>query len=323
MSLPDFKYKQSIFYFSSKEKSKLKFKADNIVIINEKGETKIQHSCHRLFALFIIGNITITSPLLQKAKKFGFPVILLNYNLKPQTIFNNRAEGNFLLRKKQYTTKERDFDIAKQLITQKINNQISLLKTIRYQAQKDKKTIEKLSAISCQLVNNSTELLGIEGTASKLFFQAYFRQLNWIRREPRTKRDINNLLLDIGYTYLFNFVEALVGIYGFDIYCGVYHKFFYQRKSLICDLVEPFRSIIDRRLRKAHNLNQIDKQDFFQRNNQYVLTYKKQKKYTALFFKDILAEKNHIFTYIQQYYRWYMKTKTIEQFPIYTITPNI
>ena len=52
--------------------------------------------------------------------------------------------------------------------------------------------------------------------------------------------------MDIGYTYLFNFIDALLRLYGFDTYLGFYHKEFYQRKSLVCDVVEPFRCIIDK-----------------------------------------------------------------------------
>ena len=127
-------------------------------------------------------------------------------------------------------------------------------------------------------------------------------------------------LLDIGYTYIFNFIEAMTAIYGFDIYCGVYHTFFYQRKSLICDLVEPFRCIIEQRLRKAHNLNQIDENDFYEKNNQYQLTYKNQSKYTKLFMKDILFHKKEIFLYIQAYYRWFMKNKSLNEFPVFNIS---
>jgi CRISP-associated protein Cas1 len=211
MSFPDFDYKQTIFYFSSK-KELLKFRADNIVVIDEDNKVKQQHSCHRVFALFIIGNITITSVVLEKAKKFGFPVILLARNLKVTTYFNNVAEGNFLLRKKQYNDHENNLIVAKQLVTQKINNQISLLQNLRYKTKEEKNAIETLNTIKPKQAENACELLGFEGNASKIFFPVYFRQINWIRREPRTKRDINNLLLDIGYTYIFNFIEAITVI---------------------------------------------------------------------------------------------------------------
>jgi CRISP-associated protein Cas1 len=319
MSLPDFKYKQCIFYFSSKNKCSLHFKADNIVIKDENNKTVLQHSCHKIFILFIVGNITLTNVILKKAKLFGFPVILLSHNLKLDCYFNNRAEGNFLLRKKQYDSESRNLSIAKKLITLKINNQIALLQSLRYRTKEETNSIQKLSKCKPSDAQNSKELMGIEGNAGKIFFPVYFRHMNWIRREPRTKRDINNLLLDIGYTYLFNFIEAMTAIYGFDIYCGVYHTFFYQRKSLICDLVEPFRCIIDWRLRKAHNLKQIEQEDFFKKDNQYHLMYKNQSKYTKLFLKDILNYKENIFSFIQAYYRWFMKNKDISEFPVFSI----
>jgi CRISPR-associated protein Cas1 len=320
MSLPDFKYKQCIFYFSQKDKEILRFKADNIVIENDQKEIMLQHSCHRIFALFIIGNITITNVLIKKAAKFAFPVILLSRNLKLDAYFNNRAEGNFLLRRKQYSADKRNMEVAQQLIKQKIDNQAALLMKLRHRARKDSETIEKLHAILPLKAQDGQELLGMEGFASKIFFNTYFRQIKWIRREPRTKRDIINLLMDIGYTYLFNFIEGITALYGFDVYCGVYHTFFYQRKSLICDLVEPFRCIIDARLRKAYNLGQIEEKDFYTRNNQFFLSYKNQSKYTKLFVKDILEYKENIFLFIQEYYRWFMKDKKIEDFPVFNIS---
>jgi len=319
MSLPDFSYKQSIFYFPSDDKSKLRFRVDNIIIEDEDGKVLQQHSCHKIFALFIIGNITLTNVVLQKAKQFGFPVLLMSRNFRLDSYFNNRAEGNFLLRRKQYEAGDRNLLIAKQLVSQKINNQIALLQDLRYRTESELEAIRKLTGLSPSATDTSQELMGIEGTASKIFFPVYFRQMNWIRREPRTKRDVNNLLLDIGYTYLFHFVETMVAIYGFDVYCGVYHTFFYQRKSLVCDLVEPFRCIIDLRLRKAQNLKQIDENDFFQKNGQYNLTYKNQGKYTKMFVKDILEYKEDIFLYIQQYYRWFMKDKVLSEFPSFHI----
>ncbi len=319
MSLPDFSYKQAIVYFSSHEKSKLRFRADNLVIEDENGKVTLQHSCHRSFALFIIGGISLTHSIIQKAKQFGFPIILLSYNLRPYSYLNNSAEGNFLLRRKQYENEATDLLIAKELVKQKVANQIHLLQNLRYRSKQINEDIVKIKKISLNTIFDDSELRGKEGTVSKLFFPAYFNNMDWIRREPRTKRDIPNLLLDIGYTYLFYFVEAIVGIYGFDPFCGVYHKFFYQRKSLICDLVEPFRCIIDQRLRKAYNLKQINDKDFFVKNDQYILTYKNQGKYTRLFLKDILAYKEEIFLWIQSYYRWFMKSKPIEQFPTFEI----
>ena len=95
--------------------------------------------------------------------------------------------------------------------------------------------------------------------------------MDWMGRYPRTKIDKNNLLLDMGYTFLFHFLEALLLLYGFDIYEGFYHRRFYQRKSLVCDIEEPFRAIIDEAMRKSFNLGQIKNSDFGFTNGQYFL----------------------------------------------------
>ena len=320
LSLPDFKYKQVAIHITGGSGEKLRFRADNIIIEDSEGKIIFQHSCHRIFALFIIGDTTLTTPAIKNAVKFGFPIILMNSNMKVTARINSGAEGNTLLRKKQYNLSEdRSLAISQALIQNKINNQTSLLAQLRYLSTEDQKIRDELQNIDVATARSPAELLGIEGSASKKFFGTYFRPLNWQRREPRCRQDINNLLLDIGYTYLFNFIEGMLCLYGFDIYCGVYHSFFYQRKSLVCDIIEPFRCIIDRRLRKAHNLGQIDATDFFIQNHQYQLEWKSQQKYIRLFVKDILEEKENLFLFCQNYYRWFMKSLPIDKFPQYKI----
>lgn len=320
LSLPDFQYKQTAIHVSGGSREKLRFKADNIVIENEDGKIIFQHSCHRLFALFIIGETTLTTPVLHHAIKFGFPIIILNRNMKVVARINSGAEGNTLLRQKQYALDAaKHLETSKALLNLKIRNQASLLTQLRYLSVEDRKILNELLECNVNTAETISELLGIEGNASKKFFHAYFRPLQWKRREPRCRQDINNLLLDMGYTYLFNFIEGLLCIYGFDIYCGVCHTLFYQRKSLVCDIMEPFRCIIDRRLRKAHNLGQIDEKDFFIQEHRYNLQWKSQQKYIRLFMKDIIEEKEQLFMFCRDYYRWFMKDLPISQFPEYKI----
>ena len=319
MTWPDFKYRQIIVHRTISRGEKLHFLADTIVISDSDGKTLLRHSCHRLFALFIIGECSLTSAVIRQAVKFAFPIIMMTANLKVVAKINCAAEGNTALRKLQYYSGERNLQIAIALISQKISNQKALLLALRHPSADDKQALRELSELQILPKISSKELLGIEGSASRIFFRSYFRPLGWTRREPRCKHDIYNLLLDIGYTYLFNFIDALLSLYGFDTYCGVFHTFFYQRKSLVCDLVEPFRCIIDRRLRKAYNLGQIDPDDFIFSHGEYMLPWKNTSKYTALFLKDILSEKEVIFKFIQVYYRWFMRQDGIEFFPVYNI----
>lgn len=319
LSAPDFKQKQIIFALLS-HGEKLSFKNDNIVIKDQDGNIIHQSTCYRLFAVMIVGHASITSGLIQRAKKFGFSIILTTHGLSPYACFNAKAEGNVLLRKKQYDYKS--LQIAQHLIHNKISQQITALNRIRKKSPELKKTIKDLKSYRDRLPDENIHLqglLGIEGIASRVYFKKIFEEHNWQGRKPRAKQDPINTLLDIGYTLLFNIIECLLNLYGFDVYKGVCHQEFYQRKSLVCDIVEPFRPIIDYRIRKAYQLNQIHIEDFHVVQNQYRLFGEKAKPYTAFLLQAILEYKQQIFLYIQTYYRAFICQKTINEYPVFDL----
>ncbi|MDE0119028.1 MAG: type V CRISPR-associated endonuclease Cas1 [Bdellovibrionales bacterium] len=317
LSTPDFREKQIILALLS-HGDKLSFKNDNIIITDENKKIKHQSTCYRLFSLFVVGHLSITTGLLQRAKKFGFSIVFMNHSLKPYAYWNASAEGNVLLRKKQYNYDS--LDIANRLVHNKIHNQVQVLQKIRNKESKLKDTITLLKRYKEKLDTQEMslhEILGLEGIASKIYFQVLFKDCGWIARRPRAKMDMTNCLLDIGYTLLFNFIEGLINLYGFDIYKGVYHKEFYQRKSLVCDLIEPFRPLIDYRIRKAYKLNQIKPKDFILSQGQYRIFGKKSLPYLAFFIETILLNKKEMFKYTQSYYRSFIRNKSVVEYPYF------
>jgi len=318
LQFPDFDEKQILFIESFDTKN-ISFQNENL-IIKEDGKIKNKVSLYKIFTIFLIWETTITSVLIRKFQDFWVTLILLKKNFLPYLVIWNETEGNFILRKKQYEkTEEEMLEIAKNIIFLKIQNQCNLLKLIREKSIYLKDDIKKIKEIISKIwkVDNYESLLWYEWNVAKIFFGNYFRTIAWQRREPRTKRDIQNLLLDIGYTYLFHFIEALLRLYGFDNYYGVYHRTWYQRKSLALDLMEPFRCIIDRALLKSYNLGQIERKDFKFQNGQYMLPWKKSKKYTGIFLKEIMNNKKEMFFFIKWYYKYFMKGR--EEFPEFKI----
>ena len=168
-------------------------------------------------------------------------------------------------------------------------------------------------------VTNIKSLLGVEGVTSRMYFDAYYGHLGWNGRRPRTKCDILNLTLDIGYTILFNFIECFLRMFGFDLYVGVYHRLWFKRKSLVCDIMEPFRCIIDHTVLLAFNRKQFKKSDFVINKAEYMLKYECCSVYYNVFFKALIDYKMDIFNYIQSYYRCFMKRKSTEEYPKFTI----
>ncbi len=319
MSTRDFEHKQIAFVFTT-EGEKISFKNDNLIVSDTDGKIKHQSTCYRLFALFICGDYCVTTGLLERSQKFGFTIVFMTPNLRITAIMPSKAEGNVLLRKKQYEYK--DSCIGAYIISNKIHNQCAVLKKKRNKSQNEKDAIKNLETYEKEVLKtglSTAEIMGLEGMSAKLYFKTLFSEYDWKAREPRAKRDKINTLMDIGYTILFNFVNALLEMYGFDVYVGVLHTQFFHRKSLVCDLEEPFRPIVDRTIVKALNLGQINDKDFWKNQNQFILPWKNSKKYIGILLEAIMAYKSEIFIYLQSYYRAFIRNKPVEEFPIFDL----
>ena len=314
----DFKKKQIVFLFTN-EGDKLSFLNDNIIVKNKEGGIKYQSTCYRLFMICVVGNISITSGLIQRSKKFGFSICLMTTTFKVYEILGARMEGNTLLRKHQYEYTEND--IGRKIEQNKIKNQSQILKNIRGKNQIMKEGIELLDKMVVQLEQQLEylEVMGIEGNAARVYFSRVFDNVDWKGRKPRIKNDYVNVTLDIGYTMLFNIVDAILQVYGFDTYYGVFHKCFYMRKSLVCDLMEPIRPVVDYQVRKSINLGQCKENDFEVINNRWCLKYKSNPQYIQFLMNAILEYKDDIFLYIQQHYRFFMKRKSVSEIPVFII----
>jgi CRISPR-associated protein Cas1 len=220
LSRPDFLEKQIIVIHSYQLRG-LRFANENL-IIEEDGVVIEQTTLHKIFAVFLIGEATISTKLIEKLKSFGILLILMKKNLSLIDVIGDDPNGNTLLREKQYEKFEGEEanTLARVCITNKILNQEALLRKLRAKSEIEKDTANKLHTLagSAKLCQKSEKLLGIEGNAAKYFFHEYYREMDWMGRYPRTRIDRNNLLLDIGYTFLFHFIEALLCLYGFDLY---------------------------------------------------------------------------------------------------------
>lgn len=286
----------------------------------EEEKTLTKMPFQKILALFIIGHIRITTPLIDKCKKFNVALIVVNQNFRPVFYWANSAEANYLLRQKQYAFPKDDISVARILVKNKITNQIESLKKTRKTDSVTKAAIDSCRDCMDKLLttNQYNALMGIEGLASKVFFETYYQDLGWQSRKPRVKCDALNATLDIGYTILFNYIECFVRMFGFDPYIGVYHRLWFKRKSLICDLMEPFRCIIDRAVRTAYNRKQFSAQDFDVVKGEYKLKVQKNADYCRVFYDAIIPYKKETFKYVQSYYRCFMKSSIEDKYPIFT-----
>jgi CRISPR-associated protein Cas1 len=316
LTLPDFKEKRILSVQADYgHDNLLQLINDNIRFARD-GEGVSQISSHLVFAVFIIGDMSVTTTLLKKLTEQGISIFFLNHNLAVKAVMIAEAEGNYLLRQKQYTTAD-ELNIARRIVENKIISQEAVLK--KCQKAYQLKVFER-ARVMLKTAKDREKLLGIEGNVGKEYFQSLFADLGWVRRAPQTKEDIPNLLLDIGYTYLFNYCDALLRLFGFDTYKGYYHQLFFQRKSLVCDVMEPMRPIIDYQLLKSFNLKQVKEKDFVFKNGRFDFKdgFKTSKLYSPIFLETINGRKEEIYTYVLNFYRYIMDNKKY-QFPKFII----
>ncbi len=316
MSSTDFSKKHFVMVFTN-DGEKISFSNDNLIVKTGDGDVKLQTTCYRISALFIIGHITVTSVLILKSGKFGFPIYLMTPSFRTYDIIGHKTEGHVELREKQYAYN--DLAIGKYLIGNKIDNQIQVLKSHRTNDWALKECINDLKSLKEKVSVQSDihSLMGIEGNAAKSYFQQQFDFSEWTGRRPRVKTDFINSTLDIGYTILFNIVDSMLSMYGFDTYKGVLHTCFYMRKSLVCDLVEPFRPMIDRQVRKSINLGQCKAEHFNIDSGRFLLSIEHQKDYAAFLSAPLIRNKDAMFRYFQSYYRCFDRGKDISDYPTF------
>ena len=99
LSLPDF-YEKQILIIESFDTKNINFENDNLVI-KEGNLIKNKISLYKIFAIFLVWEVTITSVLIRKFQEFWVTLVLMKKNILPYLVIWNETEGKFVLRKKQ------------------------------------------------------------------------------------------------------------------------------------------------------------------------------------------------------------------------------
>lgn len=313
---------KSIFVINGTRHQSFRVQNGLLAIVDTKNnivQTKLPFP--KMLCIMIIGHASITTAFIHTASRYGIPIVVMKPNFRIVFHYGDMSEGNYLLRRRQHHWDKQDLGIAKILIRNKIENaKRLLLRTKRKSATIDvflnsfENSLEYIQ--NCKTLS---QLMAAEGRMASYFFSAYYEKQSWKMRIPRAKIDFLNSTMDIGYTFLFNYIEANCRFFGFDLYVGVLHQLWFQRKSLVCDLQEPFRCIIDHCIYLATNKGQITEEDFRVFKGSWYLKPESKNKFTHLFFEAIIPYKMHIFKYIQSYYRCFMKNHSPDKYPTFEI----
>ena len=149
----------------------------------------------------------------------------------------------------------------KQVLMKKIDNQEALLLMMIKRTVEEERYAEsmmrkldrmkqRVESVNAETLNDATPTLrGIEGTASRIYFEAMNtfipEKYRFEERSQHPARDVANALLNYGYGMLYSKVESCLIRAGIDPYIGVMHRDNYNRPVLVYDVIEIFRVWVD------------------------------------------------------------------------------
>lgn len=230
----------------------------------------------RLDRVWLYGNVQLTSQAAALLMEAGVDVVFLSYRGKMRGHLRGMISKNIFLRLAQYKKwQNREFkrDFACSVVKRKLGNmRILLLRFQRNHPEVDfSETIDMLADKTYQLDKKeytANQLMGVEGSCSRLYFQAFAKMLRqdlgFTGRNRRPPKDPVNALLSLLYTMLSSEIACVLEASSFDPYLGFYHGLRYGRVSLALDIVEEFRQpLVDNYIITLVNKRVFQEGDFY------------------------------------------------------------
>ncbi len=230
---------------------------------------------HQVEQIYIVGNIHITASAMKMLMKHRIDTIFIAKNGKFFGKLTFDPSKNVFLRIKQYKLLDNlsfIINLSKTIIKAKIKNQIVFLQKLNRKRSLSNigNAIKRLKSFlfTLEKANNLDKIRGIEGIASKTYFEVFHHSFQpefaiFRKRSKNPPEDNVNAVLSFIYTLLYFRLDSYIEAEGLDPYVGYLHTLDYGRKSLAFDLLEEYRTPIGETLTVAlFNLGILKENDF-------------------------------------------------------------
>lgn len=213
-------------------------------------------------SIWISNAATITTDVVQASLTNNIDIVFLDQYGNPYgRIWHPRIGSTTKIRRKQLeiSNDHRGVDLVKRWNKIKMENQMEFIKRLKHNRPDDailqncileiKRMIDELETVEGVIDEKRYQILGIEGMASRSYFEALSHVLpdewKFIERSRHPAHDAFNATLNYGYGVLYSMVERGCILSGLDPYVGILHTDDYNKKSFVFDLIEIFRVYID------------------------------------------------------------------------------
>ncbi len=259
-------------------------KSGNVLKIKEKDkvvqEVRIGETCQ----VNLFGNIQLSTQAIQTLCENEVPIAYFSMGGWFYGVTHGLGVRNVYLRRDQFRAADDErfcLKFARMLVSGKIRNQRTMLQRNHIEPPRQAIAFLKCMVEQSESAKQLDELLGIEGSAARVYFEHFPGMVkaegeedgrrttasefnfDFTRRNRRPPRDPVNALLSLAYSVLAKDLTIVCHAIGFDPYLGFYHQPRFGRAALALDLMEPFRPLIaDSAVLSAINTRMITPGDF-------------------------------------------------------------
>nr|QBM01234.1 CRISPR-associated endonuclease Cas1 [uncultured archaeon] len=245
-------------------------KKENRFIIKLK-EKEDEYSADNVEQIIISSPSSITESAVKLAIEKNIDIVYTSYSGKPfARIYPCTLGGTTLTRREQAKAyfNEKGIEIVRGVLKAKLKNQLFLIKKLNKtrdifseEITSFSNHISKFEELNLTEIDKDRDsLLGYEGYGASLYFSCLKKIIPFKERDPKSE-DIFNICLNYGYGILYSEVERACILSGLDPYLGFLHMDRYGKPSMVLDLVEQFRPIIDRAIINLFVRKQISDND--------------------------------------------------------------
>jgi len=264
-------------------------KSGFVLKVKEKDKVVQEVRINEICQLNLFGNIQLTTQAIQALCEEEVPIAYFSMGGWFYGVTHGLGVRNIYLRREQFRLADVPgfcLRLARALVAGKIRNQRTLLQRNHVEPPAVALAQMKCAIDDAERADSQEELLGIEGNAARVYFQAFAGMIkpddpfgesefnfDFTNRNRRPPRDPVNALLSLAYSVLAKDLTIVCHAVGFDPFLGFYHQPRYGRAALALDLMEPFRPLIaDSAVLSAINTRMVTPSDFVKAGNSVSLT---------------------------------------------------
>ena len=231
------------------KQSKLELKLSNLIVRDESGFKSI--NINEINTLIIENTaVAVTCSLLEELVKNKVNIIICDEKHNPSSQLLSIYGGFDTSRKIHNQINFNDHvkeKLWQHIVEHKIQKQSEVLKILK----------KENSDLLDQYAKNVEpgDISNREGHAAKVYFNSLFGK-DFIRGDD----DPINQALNYGYSVLLSYFNREIVSEGYITQLGIHHKNVFNDFNLSCDLMEPFRPLIDYKVYSLDNSYDLDKE---------------------------------------------------------------